>query len=104
MSARHRVARLAELMPGSLRRVIVAGTAICLARSADGSVHAVADACTHEGTSLSEGELVGAEVECPLHGSRFDVRDGNVRSAPATLPLATYPVIVEDEDVFIDLE
>ena len=98
----HRVGQLDEFASGSLRRIDLGGLAICIARLGD-EVFAIADACTHEETSLSDGELVGEEVECPMHGSRFDVRTGAVRSLPATEPVQWYRLGVEDGHVVVDL-
>jgi 3-phenylpropionate/trans-cinnamate dioxygenase ferredoxin subunit len=58
--------------------------------------------CTHEGYSLSEGELMGMEVECPQHFSKFNVRTGEVRAAPAKEPLGTYPVVVIDGLLYVE--
>src|SRR5258707_15587202 len=71
--AEHWAAKADGIPPCSLTRVVVDDEAVCLVRLADGSFHALADCCTHEEFSLSEGELIGSEVECPQHSSRFDV-------------------------------
>jgi 3-phenylpropionate/trans-cinnamate dioxygenase ferredoxin component len=63
----------------------------------DGHFYAIDDTCSHEEASLSEGELVGpCTVECPLHGAQFDLRTGKALCLPATLPVHTYEVRVED--------
>jgi 3-phenylpropionate/trans-cinnamate dioxygenase ferredoxin subunit len=93
----------AELTSGQLRRVDIAGRALCLARTQEGDVFAVDDTCTHEEESLSEGELVGCEVECPWHFSRFDIRTGEAAALPAIEPLRTYRVVVKDGDIFVEL-
>lgn len=63
----------------------------------DGHFFAIADTCSHEEASLAEGELVdGCCVECPLHGSQFDLATGAALSLPATRPVATYDVVVTD--------
>ena len=74
-----------------------------LVRTEDG-VYCVQDVCTHEQAFLSEGFCEGFEIECPLHGSIFDVRTGEVKSLPATEALKTYPVKLEGEDVLVDVE
>jgi 3-phenylpropionate/trans-cinnamate dioxygenase ferredoxin subunit len=101
--ARRRVAATAELEPDSMKRVDVDGIPICLAHAEDGSFYALNDICTHEEFFLSDGELWGLDVECPQHGSRFNLQSGKVTGLPAVIPAQTYPVIVEDEDVYIDL-
>ncbi|REK20304.1 MAG: bifunctional 3-phenylpropionate/cinnamic acid dioxygenase ferredoxin subunit, partial [Actinobacteria bacterium] len=54
--------------------------------------------------SLAEGEVWGTEVECPRHGSEFDLKTGEPGSLPATRPVPTYEVSVEDGTVFLHLE
>src|SRR5690606_6825889 len=65
---------------------------------------ATADLCTHGKSSLSEeGELDGYIIECGWHFGRFDIRTGAVVALPCTKPLKTYPVTIEDGDVFIEI-
>ena len=101
--ARHRVADVDELEPEMARKVVVDGEEICLARGEDGQYYAIADTCSHEEYSLSEGEVWGVEVECPAHGSRFSLLTGDVRGLPATHPVKAYRVVVEGEEVFIEI-
>jgi 3-phenylpropionate/trans-cinnamate dioxygenase ferredoxin subunit len=92
-----------DLESTSLKRVEVDGVPICLARLADGEVFAISDVCSHEDVELSEGELDGEDVECPEHGSRFNVRTGEVSGLPAEEPVATYPVSVADGEIFVEV-
>lgn len=62
------------------------------------------DTCTHAKFSLSEGYLEGEEVVCALHEARFCLRTGKVLAPPAIVPLRTYPVRVEDGEVFVDVD
>ncbi|MBC5763014.1 non-heme iron oxygenase ferredoxin subunit [Ramlibacter albus] len=62
------------------------------------------DTCTHGNASLSEGDVCGSEVECPFHAGRFDIRTGQATRFPCTDPLRTYPVVVEGEAIFADLD
>ncbi|HEX9498731.1 MAG TPA: Rieske 2Fe-2S domain-containing protein, partial [Mycobacterium sp.] len=66
-------------------------------------VFAISDLCSHEEIELSDGELDGEDVECPAHGSRFNVRTGEVSGLPAEDPVATYRVTIEDEKIIIDV-
>jgi len=84
-------------------RVELEGTPICLARSG-GEVFAISDLCSHADVSLAEGDIEDGEVECWLHGSRFNLRTGQPSGLPATKPVATYPVTVEGDDVLVKLE
>jgi 3-phenylpropionate/trans-cinnamate dioxygenase ferredoxin subunit len=101
--AKQAVAKVDELEPDSMKYVVVAGVPVCVVRTEDGGFHAINDVCTHEDFSLSDGELWGYEVECPQHGSRFDVRTGVVRGLPAVIPAKVYPVSVEDGEVYVEV-
>jgi len=101
--ARFRVASAGELPPEALKRVDVGGTPVCLAHAEDGNFYALNDICTHEEFYLSEGELWGMDVECPQHGSRFNLTTGKVTGLPAVIPAKTYPVTVEGEDVYVEV-
>jgi 3-phenylpropionate/trans-cinnamate dioxygenase ferredoxin subunit len=94
---------LTELKESSLKRVEAGGVPICLARLENGEVFAISDTCSHEEYELSDGELFDDEVECPAHGSCFSVRTGAVSGLPATDPVATYPVTLEDGEVFVEV-
>lgn len=59
--------------------------------------------CTHADADLSEGHMAGDCIVCPLHGSKFDPRTGAALRAPAKDPLASYPVVVEGDDLFVEL-
>ena len=97
------VAMLTDLKESALKRVEVNGIPICLARLEDGEVFAISDTCSHEEVELSDGTLDEDVVECPAHGSCFDVRTGAVAGLPATEPVATYPVTVEDGEIFVEI-
>jgi nitrite reductase/ring-hydroxylating ferredoxin subunit/uncharacterized membrane protein len=84
----------AALGEGQLRAAEVDGRPVVLAR-VRGQVHALGNVCAHRGGSLSEGELVGDCVECPLHGSRFRLTDGSVERGPSAYPQPLYDVRVE---------
>jgi nitrite reductase/ring-hydroxylating ferredoxin subunit/uncharacterized membrane protein len=83
------------LPEGALRSAEVGGRKLVLARLR-GEVHALADTCAHRGGALSDGELVGDCVECPLHGSRFRLDDGGVERGPSAYPQPVYEVRVAD--------
>src|SRR3954452_5707486 len=83
----------AALPEGELRHAEVEGQPVVLARL-HGQVHALADTCAHRGGALSDGELVGDCVECPLHGSRFRLSDGSVERGPSAYPQPRYDVRV----------
>ena len=101
---KQRVAAVAELPIETMVRVEVDGEPICLVHAEDDNLYAIGDTCTHEEYSLSEGELWDMSVECPRHGSRFDVRTGKVTGLPAVIPAKTYPVTVENGEIFVEIE
>ncbi|MEM7000282.1 MAG: Rieske 2Fe-2S domain-containing protein [Pseudomonadota bacterium] len=65
--------------------------------------YAVSARCSHAGQLLSGG-LQGYEISCPLHGARFDVRNGTSTRAPASAPLKRYPVMLESGKICIDVD
>jgi 3-phenylpropionate/trans-cinnamate dioxygenase ferredoxin subunit len=82
--------------------VEVEGQKIALFRL-DGAFYALSDTCTHRGGPLSEGTVEGAQVTCPLHGARFDIKTGAVLGAPAAREVRSYPVRVAGADVEIEV-
>jgi nitrite reductase/ring-hydroxylating ferredoxin subunit len=98
------VAELSALVKGSNKRVVVKGVPICIVYVGDGQVYALADTCTHEGESLSKGTLVGLEIECPAHNSRFDVRTGAVCNLPASEAVHAYDVVIEEGYVCVAVD
>ncbi len=68
------------------------------------AVYAIGDVCSHAEASLAEGEVFDGSVECPRHGSEFDLETGTPSSLPATVPVPTYEVSVEDGTVYLSLE
>lgn len=94
---------VAELRLGTLRQVAVNGRSICIACTEAGDVYAIDDICSHEQESLSAGTLVGTQVLCAAHGSRFDVRTGQVIEWPAERPVDAFPIVIEGDDVLIEV-
>jgi 3-phenylpropionate/trans-cinnamate dioxygenase ferredoxin subunit len=84
-----------DLPPGEAVRVAV-DPPVAVFHTEDGGLYAVDDTCTHQDASLADGWLEGCTVECPLHASCFDLRTGRPSGPPATKPIRTYPVVVED--------
>ena len=75
---------------------------IALFRNDDGEYYATADRCTHEEWSLGEdSDLEGNEVVCPLHMARYDIRSGQPLCLPATVPLRTFEVEIDDGNVYV---
>jgi 3-phenylpropionate/trans-cinnamate dioxygenase ferredoxin subunit len=93
-------ARVADIEEGGVLGVTLGEHEIALYRIA-GRIYATANICTHEFALLSEGEIVDDCVECPMHQARFHIPTGAVRCEPATEPIATYPVKIVADDVFV---
>lgn len=83
-----------------MKTVEVSGEKICVV-NVEGKYYAIGNVCTHEGGPLGDGTLEGYDVECPWHGSKFDVRTGKVTNPPADTPEPSYEVKVEGSDVLI---
>ena len=95
-----KVAETRDIQSTKMKAVKVAGEYICLV-NVEGKYCAIGNICTHEGGPLAEGTLEGYEVECPWHGSKFDIRTGKVTRPPANEPESTYEVKVEGNDILI---
>ncbi|MDQ4142150.1 MAG: non-heme iron oxygenase ferredoxin subunit [Actinomycetota bacterium] len=91
-----------EIPDGGMKQVVVDGELVGIYR-VGADLYAIHDICTHEETYLTEGDFDpdDLEVECPLHGSRFNVETGEVRILPATRPVATYDVKIEGDLVLV---
>lgn len=68
----------------------------------DDTLYAIEDQCTHDGGALDQSELEECRIMCPRHGAYFDVTTGAALTLPAVIPLETYAVRVDGDDVFID--
>jgi 3-phenylpropionate/trans-cinnamate dioxygenase ferredoxin component len=95
------VAQTAAIAPGTTRRVSVDGVGVLLC-NVGGTFYAVEDVCTHDGGALDAGELDGTRVMCPRHGALFDVTTGKALTLPAVIPLPTFDVRVEGDDIYIE--
>ena len=85
---------MADLPCGGCMRADVHGEDV-LVVNVNGALYAVDNICTHDYAELSDGELEGSEITCPLHGARFDVTTGEALCAPAYEALRTYEVRLE---------
>ncbi|HEY8167421.1 MAG TPA: non-heme iron oxygenase ferredoxin subunit [Candidatus Limnocylindrales bacterium] len=102
MTRRLDAAALADVPPGTLLMIQIEGTDILLV-NLDGDVRAMQGICSHEYFELDKGFLTGDSLTCALHLSRFDLETGEALDPPAELPLAMYPVVVEDGRVILDM-
>jgi 3-phenylpropionate/trans-cinnamate dioxygenase ferredoxin subunit len=99
--ANEAVARVRDIAPGTTRRVTVDAENVLLC-NVDGTFYAIEDLCTHDGGELDQGELEECRIMCPRHGAYFDVQTGAALTLPAILPLRTFPVRIEGDDIFVD--
>jgi 3-phenylpropionate/trans-cinnamate dioxygenase ferredoxin subunit len=98
------VCALDELAPGAARRFEIDGVAVAVVRI-DDDVYAIGDVCSHANVSLSGGEVWcdEREIECPKHGSMFDLITGEAVTLPATQPVPVYSVSVIDGDIVVEV-
>jgi 3-phenylpropionate/trans-cinnamate dioxygenase ferredoxin subunit len=99
------VCPLSELGPGARRLVewedLEIGVFNC-----GGTVYAIEDRCSHDDGPLIDGELdeETCTIECPRHGSLFDITTGKPKTLPAYVPVDTFTVIIEDETIKLEVE
>ncbi|QDP97503.1 non-heme iron oxygenase ferredoxin subunit [Microlunatus elymi] len=98
-----RVCPLADLAPETAQAVEVDGEDVAIVNSG-GAVYAIADECSHAAIPLSEGDVGDGEIECYMHGSRFSLKTGEPLGLPATEPVAVYPVKIENDEIYVDVE
>ncbi len=91
-----------EISDGEKRLIEVDDQLVILFRIGD-DFFCIDDVCTHDGGTLSDGEFSGCEIECPRHGARFDVRNGNAMCMPATQDTVAHEVKIEGDDILIRL-
>ncbi len=99
------VCAVSQLSPGERRLVewedLEIGVFNC-----GGTVYAIEDRCSHDDGSLIEGELdeQACTIECPRHGSLFDIRTGKPKTLPAYVPVDTFVVVIEDDTIKLEVE
>jgi 3-phenylpropionate/trans-cinnamate dioxygenase ferredoxin component len=100
-----RVCSVEDVPEGEARRFAVDGRLVAVVNLGDEGFRAVDAICSHEHYYLDEGEVdVDLEtIECPKHGSTFDLDTGKARTLPAIKPVDVFPVTVTDDDVLIEV-
>jgi 3-phenylpropionate/trans-cinnamate dioxygenase ferredoxin subunit len=99
-----RVCATADVPAGQARRFEVDGRMVAVV-NLDGAYRAVDAVCSHEHAWLDEGDVdvdMGT-IECPKHGSTFDLETGRARSLPAIKPVTVFPVTVDGDDIMIEV-
>jgi 3-phenylpropionate/trans-cinnamate dioxygenase ferredoxin subunit len=87
---------------GTMKMVVVDGTEQVLVVHVNGRYYAMQGICTHEYFELDKGFLTAGTITCALHLSRFDLDSGEPLDPPAEIPLAVYPVVIEDDRISIE--
>ena len=95
-----RVAAVDDIKPGDVIQVEVDDEPVVVANTGSEFL-ATTDICSHEYVLLHDGWLEGETIECPQHGSKFDMRTGEVLNPPATQPIPVYEVKVDGQDVYV---
>ncbi len=100
-----RICAVGDVPEGQARRFEVGSRPIAVVNLGDEGFRAVDSICSHAHYFLDEGEVdVDLEtIECPKHGSTFDLNTGRPRTLPATVPVQTFPVKIDDDDVLIEV-
>jgi nitrite reductase/ring-hydroxylating ferredoxin subunit/uncharacterized membrane protein len=91
-----------KLMLNQMKLVHIGSTRIVVAKTETGYV-AFDDRCPHRGGSLAGGSMMCGTVQCPWHGSQFDVSAGTLKAGPSKQPISTYPVMQENGKYYIHL-
>jgi 3-phenylpropionate/trans-cinnamate dioxygenase ferredoxin component len=100
-----RVCSVGDVPDGEARRFAVDGRLVAVVNLGDDGFRAVDAICSHEHSYLDEGEVDvdEATIECPKHGSTFDLETGRAIVLPAISPVEVYPVTVSEDDVLIEV-
>lgn len=99
-----RICALEDIKPGKSIRVKIGDVAVAVIRTPNGEVKALDDKCSHGEISLSEGFIDNETIECWAHGAKFDLNTGKPLSLPAYEPVATYEVLIDNGDIFLEIE
>jgi len=102
MSKRIELCSIDEVAPGTAIKVETEGLTLAVF-NVDGEFYVTDDLCTHGPGSLSEGYIEDDIVECNFHNGQFNIRTGEVVSPPCMVPIKTYPALVVDGKVSIEV-
>lgn len=98
----HVVAKASEI-PDPGKQVVEVDDRLVALFHVKGKFYALDDVCTHDGGPLAEGALDGYQIACPRHGAKFDIRNGDALTLPATRATAAHEVKVSGDDVLVRL-
>ncbi len=103
MAGFRKVASVGDIPLATMRAFQVGHSRIVVC-NVGGSFYAIADECTHDGAPISTGRLFKEQVVCPRHGARFNVKDGAVEAPPAVVPVETYEVKIDGDDILVAVD
>jgi len=95
--------RIDQVAAGTALKVEAGGLVVAVF-NVDGEFYVTDDSCTHGPGSLSEGFVDGDVIECNFHNGQFNIKTGEVVSPPCMIPIRTYPAVVQDGKVFVDVD
>ncbi len=103
MPTRVELCRIDQVAAGTALKVEAGGLVVAVF-NVDGEFYVTDDSCTHGPGSLSEGFVDGDVIECNFHNGQFNIKTGEVVSPPCMIPIRTYPAVVQDGKVFVDVD
>jgi len=99
-----RICAVDDIKPGKAIRVKIGENAIAVVKTKVGEIRALDDKCSHGEISLSEGFIDNETIECWAHGAKFSLATGEALTLPAFEPVAVYEVIIDNGDIFIEID
>ena len=100
MPAFERVASVSEIPPNGRKSIIVDDVPALLVRVGN-DYFAVEDVCSHDGQPLTDGPVDAESITCPRHGAKFDLKTGKALCMPATQPIETFAVVIQDGEILV---
>jgi NAD(P)H-nitrite reductase large subunit/nitrite reductase/ring-hydroxylating ferredoxin subunit len=101
---KYKIAKITDIKNNSMRPVMAGDKELLLVQLSDGKYYAVDGNCPHEGAPLYTGMLIDEKIVCPWHHACFNCKNGAVTEPPAMSNLKSYRIIVEDENIYVELE
>lgn len=99
-----RICSVDDIRAGKAIRVKLGEQAIAIVKTKSGEIKAIDDKCSHGEISLSEGFVEGNTIECWAHGAKFSLDTGEALTLPAFEPVSVYPVLIEDDTIYLDYD
>ena len=97
-----KICDLSEIPNGSIKKFEINDEEITIC-NINNQIFAINDNCSHDEASLQEGFIDGYEIECPVHGAKFDIRTGEVTCLPAVSPIKTYNIKINNGAIELEI-